>query len=131
MSAYHVLTHDDGHREYRRVAEGTALPGPEWVQMTEQEFAAATAQPSEPPEQVTKRQLLHWLEFDHGVADPETAFVAAITQHVPEQMRAFALKDWSRTYYIKRDNPLVPLLAQVLGIADVDAAFREMEEKYG
>ena len=31
----------------------------------------------------------------------------------------------------RRDNPLVPLLAQVLGIADVDEAFREMEERYG
>lgn len=88
-------------------------------------------QPLWVPEQVTKRQLLHWLEFDHGIADPETAIVAAITQHVPEQMRVFALKDWARTYYIRRDNPLVPLLAQVLGIAAVDAAFREMEERYG
>jgi len=84
-----------------------------------------------PPEQATKRQLLHWLEFDHAIADPEAAIVAAITEHVPEQMRAFALADWIRTYYIRRDNPLVPLLAAVLQIADVDAAFREMEEKYG
>jgi len=28
-------------------------------------------------------------------------------------------------------NPLVPLLAAARQIADVDAAFREMEEKYG
>lgn len=28
------------------------------------------------------------------------------------------------------DNPLVPLLAQALGIADVAQAFREMEQKY-
>jgi len=84
-----------------------------------------------PPEQVTKRQLLHWLEFDHGVADPEAAIVDAINAHVPEQMRAFALKDWSRTYYVKFSNPLVQLLAAALQIADVGAAFREMEEKYG
>lgn len=88
-------------------------------------------EPPGPPEQVTKRQLLHWLEFDHAIADPEAAIVAAITAHIPEQMRTFALKDWSRTYYIRFDNPLVPLLAQALGIADVGAAFREMEEKYG
>lgn len=84
-----------------------------------------------PPEQVTKRQLLHWLEFDHGVDDPEAAIVAAITAHVPEAQRAFALKDWARTYYVKFSNPLVPLLAQALGIANVAQAFREMEEKYG
>lgn len=113
-------------------------PRPDYEEMEESEFVAwRDAQPELfpqsqlMPEQVTKRQLLHWLEFDHNNADPEAAIVAAITQHVPEQMRAFALKDWQRTYYIRRDNPLVPLLAQVLGIADVDAAFREMEEKYG
>lgn len=88
-------------------------------------------EPPGPPEQVTKRQLLHWLEFDHGVADPEAAIVAAITAHVPEAQRAFALKDWMRTYYIRRDNQLVLLLAAALGIADVNTAFREMEEKYG
>lgn len=87
--------------------------------------------PAGPPEQVTKRQLLHWLEFDHGVPDPESAIVIAINNHVPEMQRAFALKDWSRTYYVKFSNPLVPLLAQALGIADVAQAFREMEERYG
>ena len=88
-------------------------------------------EPPGPPEQVTKRQLLHWLEFDHGIANPEVAVVEAINAHVPEQMRAFALKDWNRTNYIRFSHQVVPLLAAALQIADVGAAFREMEEKYG
>jgi len=101
-----------------------------WVEAPPDPVPEPTPMPL--PEQVTKRQLLHWLEFDHGVDNPEAAIDAAIRAAIsdPAQLR-FALADWSRTYYVRRDNALVPLLAAVLQIADVDAAFREMEEKYG
>lgn len=92
-------------------------------------------EPPGPPEQVTKRQLLHWLEFDHGVADPETLIPQKIDDAFPPanlpRENHFAHREWSRAQNIRRDNALVPLLAAVLQIADVDAAFREMEEKYG
>lgn len=87
------------------------------------------------PEQVTKRQLLHWLEFDHGVADPEALIPQKIDDAFPPatlpRENHFAQREWSRAQNVRRDNALVPLLAAVLQIADVDAAFREMEEKYG
>lgn len=94
-------------------------------------YTAPEPEPPGPPEQVTKRQWRLWRRFQHGIVDPDAEVHAAIDQYVPEQMREYAHMEYDSTYYIKFTNPLVPLLAQALGIADVAQAFREMEEKYG
>lgn len=88
-------------------------------------------EPPGPPAQVTKRQWRLYCRFDLGHADPDASVRAAIDQYVPAEQRERAHIEYESATVIERHNPLVPLLAAALGISDVAAAFREMEEKYG
>ena len=120
----------------RALVSGTPRDG--WEEMEESDFIAwRDAQPPlvtempPAPEQVTRRQWRLYCRFDLGHADPDASVRAAIDQYVPADQRERAHIEYESATVIERRNPLVPLLAAALGIADVAQAFREMEEKYG
>ena len=81
-------------------------------------------EPPPPPGPATAsaRQIRLWL-LRQGV---ELAAVDAAIDAIPDQLQRDSVRvEWDYAPYIERSHPMLPPIAQALGLTDIDAAFRE------
>lgn len=74
------------------------------------------------PESVSARQIRLWL-IRQGIS---LAQVDAAIDAIPDQLQRDSVRvEWDYAPYIERSHPMLPPIAQALGLSDIDAAFRE------
>jgi hypothetical protein len=74
------------------------------------------------PETVSARQIRLWL-IRRGIS---MAQVDAAIDAIPDQLQRDSVRvEWDYAPYIERSHPMLPPIAQALGLSDIDAAFRE------
>jgi hypothetical protein len=74
------------------------------------------------PDSVSARQIRLWL-IRHGIS---LAQVEAAIDAIPDPLQRDAVRvEWEYAPYIERSHPMLPPIAQALGLPDIDAAFRE------
>jgi hypothetical protein len=74
------------------------------------------------PESVSARQIRLWL-IRQGIS---LAQVDAAIDAIPDQLQRDSVRvEWDYAPYVERTHPMLPPIAQALGLTDIDAAFRE------
>lgn len=74
------------------------------------------------PESVSARQIRLWL-IRQGIS---LAQVDAAIDAIPDPLQRESVRvEWDYAPYIERSHPMLPPIAQALGLSDIDAAFRE------
>lgn len=81
-----------------------------------------------PPQSVTAWQIRRWL-IANGI--PLEAVDSAIAAIPDATVRETAKVDWEWAPYVERSHPMLPMLAEALGITDIDAAFIAAEKITG
>ena len=74
------------------------------------------------PESVSARQIRLWL-IRQGIS---IAQVDAAIDAIPDQLQRDSVRvEWDYAPYVERTHPMLPPIAQALGLTDIDLAFRE------
>ena len=76
------------------------------------------------PASVSARQIRLWL-VRHGIS---LAAVDAAIDAIPDQLQRDSVRvEWDYAPYVERSHPMLPAIAQALGLSgeDIDTAFRE------
>jgi hypothetical protein len=74
------------------------------------------------PASVSARQIRLYL-LRHGIS---LAQVDAAIDAIPDQLQRDSVRvEWDYAPHIERSHPMLPPIAQALGLTDIDAAFRE------
>jgi len=74
------------------------------------------------PDSVSARQIRLWL-IRQGIS---LAQVDAAIDAIPDQLQRDSVRvEWDYAPYVERTHPMLPPIAQALGLTDIDAAFRE------